>query len=63
MRVKLPFLSKEDVDLAQSGDELVIRIGNFKRHVILPRSMVGRAPSGAKLNGDVLTVSFQDRKE
>jgi arsenite-transporting ATPase len=63
VRVKLPFLTKEDVQLAQSGDELIIRIGNFKRHVILPRSMVGRSPSGAKLDGDVLIVSFADRKK
>jgi arsenite-transporting ATPase len=63
VRVKLPFLSKEDVDLAKSGDELIIRIGNFKRHVILPRSMVGREPSGAKLDGDVLTVTFEQKKE
>ena len=63
LRVKLPFLSKEDVDLAKAGDELVIRIGGFKRHVVLPRSMVGREPNGAKLDGDVLTVTFEDRKE
>jgi len=63
VRVKLPFLSKEDVDLAKSGDELIIRIGNFKRHVVLPRSMVGREPSGAKLDGDVLTVTFEQKKE
>jgi arsenite-transporting ATPase len=63
VRVKLPFLTKEDVELAQSGDELIIRIGNFKRHVILPRSMVGRTPSGAKLDGDVLVVTFADRKK
>jgi len=63
VRVKLPFLSKEDVDLAKSGDELIIRIGNFKRHVVLPRSMVGREPSGAKLDGDVLTVTFEQKSE
>lgn len=61
--VKLPFLSKEDVGLAKRGEELIIRIGNFKRHVILPRSMVSREPSGAKLEGDTLTVTFEDRKE
>ena len=61
--VKLPFLSKEDVGLAKRGEELIIRIGSFKRHVILPRSMVSREPSGAKLEGDTLTVTFEDRKE
>ncbi len=63
VRVKLPFLTKQDVDLSKSGEELIIRIGSFKRHVILPRSMVGRSPRGAALEGDVLTVAFGERGE
>ena len=63
VRVKLPFLSKEDVDLSKSGDELIIRIGGFKKHVVLPRSMAARDPTGAKLEGDTLVITFGGEKD
>ncbi|NOZ24413.1 MAG: TRC40/GET3/ArsA family transport-energizing ATPase [Planctomycetes bacterium] len=58
MTLQTPFITKEDIDLSKSGGELIVRIGNYKRHVLLPRSMAGREPSGAKLDGDKLTVTF-----
>jgi len=59
--LRTPFVTKEDVEVSKSGEELIVRIGNFKRHVLLPRSMVGRDPSGAKLDGDKLVVTFGER--
>jgi len=60
--LKLPFLSKQDVDVHVSGEELIIRIGSFKKHVLLPRSIVGREPSEAKLKDDSLVISFQSEE-
>jgi arsenite-transporting ATPase len=57
----LPFIAREDVDLSAGGDELVVRIGSFKRHVPLPRSYQGAAPTGAKLRGGELTIYFGGR--
>jgi arsenite-transporting ATPase len=58
MMLRTPFITKKDVEVSKSGEELIVRIGNFKRHVLLPRSMAGKEPSGAKLDGDRLIVTF-----
>jgi arsenite-transporting ATPase len=57
--LKLPFVAKEDVELSRSEDQLIIRIGSFKRHVTLPRSMVPLEPSGAEIQGTTLCVNFE----
>jgi arsenite-transporting ATPase len=58
MRLRLPFVSGQEVDLGRSGDELIVRIGGFKRHLLLPRSLAGREPLEAKLEGRELRVTF-----
>ena len=54
----LPFVGKENVDLNVSGDELIVRVGTFKRYVPLPRSYQGAVPTSAKLRNDELTITF-----
>lgn len=38
IKVHLPFIQKREIDLTKVGDELIIRIGNFKKNLILPGS-------------------------
>lgn len=57
--MQLPFLSKQEVDLTKHGDELIITIGGFKRHVALPRSLASTKATGAKLTGKQLVITFQ----
>jgi len=57
-KVKLPFVSKEYVDLFKEEGDLVIRIGSFKRHVFLPRALLKRKPSRATLVNDQLLIFF-----
>ena len=57
--MQLPFLTKQEVDLTKHGDELIITIGGFKRHVALPRSLSSAKATGAKLTGNQLVISFQ----
>ncbi len=59
IKMKLPFISKEDIALSKAGDELVVRIGNFKRHVSLPRSLANVSPTSAKLTDDDLVITFE----
>jgi len=63
IRLHLPFVEKEDVELAKIGEELIIRIGNFKRNIILPRTLVGLEPRRAKLEKEYLTVEFGGNHE
>ncbi|MFC1834372.1 ArsA family ATPase [Thermodesulfobacteriota bacterium] len=58
MSIKLPFVSKEYVDLFKEEGDLVIRIGSFKRHVFLPRVLHNRKPSKASLESNMLSISF-----
>jgi arsenite/tail-anchored protein-transporting ATPase len=58
LSIKLPFVTKEYVDLFKEGGELIVRIGSFKRHVFLPRALVNRKPTRAALQDNVLRVHF-----
>jgi len=58
LRIKLPFVKKDYVDLFKEDGNLVVRIGSFKRHVFLPRVLVGRKPGRASLDNNVLSIAF-----
>jgi len=59
LRIRLPFTSKEAIQITRAADELVIHIGNHKRNLILPRTLAALAVQKAKLDDDVLTVAFE----
>lgn len=58
LRLRLPLVKQSEVDLARFGDELVIDIGNFRRNLILPRTLAGLDVSKASFSGDTLVVHF-----
>jgi len=46
--IKLPFLTKEEVELTRLQEEIIIRIGGFKRHMPLPRHVSNYSDVKAK---------------
>jgi len=56
--MKLPFADKEELDLRCSEDQLIVSVGDFKRHLTLPRSIAHLEPHGARMDGDTLHVEF-----
>jgi arsenite/tail-anchored protein-transporting ATPase len=58
LTMKLPFVTKQYVDLFKEEGDLVVRIGSFKRHVFLPRALMNRKPNKAKLANNVLSITF-----
>ena len=54
--LNLPLVDKKDVDLSKKGTELLVRIGGYKRNILLPDSMVSLRAAGAKIEGDKLRV-------
>lgn len=60
IRVLLPFATKGEIELFKKGDELVVQIGTFRRHIGLPRSMTALSPSRARLESKVLTVEMKE---
>jgi arsenite-transporting ATPase len=59
--LKLPFVKKTDLDLHQNGEELYIQVGNFKRTILIPHSLLSYAIGDAKFEEEKLRISF--RKE
>jgi len=60
IRVLLPFATKGEIELFKKGDELVVQIGTFRRHIGLPRSMTALSPSRARLESKVLTIEMKE---
>jgi arsenite-transporting ATPase len=59
LSMKLPFVMKGEVELHKTEDELIVRVGSFKKHVSLPRSFIRSQPAGARIEGDRLVVQFE----
>jgi len=62
LRLKLPFLVKEHIDLSKISDELVLRIGSYKRHILLPRQVAARTTVKAKIEEPYLNITFSGGK-
>lgn len=60
LRVKLPFIARDNVDMARISDELVVRIGSFKRHMLLPKQIAALSSARAKIEGHYLNIYFDE---
>ena len=58
LAIQAPFLTGGEIHLAKSGDELIVRVGPFKRFVTLPRRVAALEPSEATLEGGYVKVVF-----
>lgn len=58
VRLHLPFASKEEVELTKIGDELIIKMGNFKKSIVLPRVYAVLEPQRARLEEEYLWIDF-----
>ncbi len=58
LKLPLPHVELNKVNLTKRGDELFIRIGNFKRELLLPTVLAHREASNAVFSDGVLNVRF-----
>jgi arsenite-transporting ATPase len=63
VKLHLPFVTKKEIDLIKIGDELIIKIGNFKKNIVLPRAYAVLEPSKARLEEDYLLIEFGGSSE
>jgi len=63
LSLPLPFADKSAIDLTRLGDELIVRIGNVKRNIILPRALATLEVQEARLEGSLLKIRFTGDKE
>ena len=55
---ELPFADRDDLEVARRGDELLVRIGPYRRAILLPDSLRRREVTGAELRKGKLRVTF-----
>ena len=60
LSVELPFADRDDLELGRRGDELLVRVGPYRRAITLPDSLRSRPVAGASLEGGTLKVSFEE---
>jgi arsenite-transporting ATPase len=58
LAMRLPFVSREDLDIHRRGDELFVRVGTYKRNLILPQTLQRLEVRGASFVGDHLEIAF-----
>src|SRR5919108_5454277 len=56
--MRLPFVSREDMDIHRRGDELYVRVGTYKRNLALPQTLQRLEVRGANFVGDQLEIAF-----
>jgi arsenite-transporting ATPase len=59
LRLKVPFTDKGKIELKKVGLELVVRVAEHKRNIILPPALAPYRPQGAKFDDGALTVTFE----
>jgi arsenite-transporting ATPase len=56
--LNMPFLESEKFDVYAQGPEVIVRYGNFKRSLLLPYTLTGRAVTGAEYLDRRLVINF-----
>ena len=60
VHLSLPHATREEVDLARRGDELVVSVGSYRRLLTLPPGMSRHRVSGARVVDGELQVRFEE---
>jgi len=59
LRIDLPFASRGEIELRKRGPQVVVRVGDQKRTLVLPTPIAGYRPAGATLADGALEVRFR----
>jgi arsenite/tail-anchored protein-transporting ATPase len=59
LRLDVPFAEKGDLGLKKIGLEVVVRVGNQKRTIMLPPALAPYSASGARFDDGTLEISFE----
>ena len=58
LALKLPFATRDDLELSTKVDELFVKVGPYRRTIMLPRVLASRSISSAKLVDDRIEIVF-----
>jgi arsenite/tail-anchored protein-transporting ATPase len=58
LSMRLPFVSRDDMDIHRRGEELYVRVGSYKRNLVLPQTLKRMVVREANFAGDHLEITF-----
>jgi arsenite/tail-anchored protein-transporting ATPase len=58
LSLRLPFVSREDMDIHRRGEELYVKVGSYKRNLILPQTLQRLQIHEANFRGEHLDIVF-----
>ena len=61
LSLPLPCLDPDELEVGRSEGELFVRVGSYRRALVLPDSLRRREVANASMRGDYLEVEFADR--
>jgi arsenite/tail-anchored protein-transporting ATPase len=61
LRVPLPFADKSDMDLFRSRDEITLRVGPYRRNIVLPYALWDLEIASATFEQSTLVIRFYDK--
>jgi arsenite-transporting ATPase len=59
LSLELPFAVRDDLELGRRGDELLVKVGPYRRAITLPDSLRSRSVADATLDQGRLVVTFE----
>jgi arsenite/tail-anchored protein-transporting ATPase len=59
LSLRLPFTEKGDLELSTKGDELFVKVGSYRRTIMLPNVLLSRSVTKADLRDERLEVVFE----
>jgi arsenite/tail-anchored protein-transporting ATPase len=59
LNISLPFTARDEVDLSRKDDELIVRVGPYRRTIMLPRMLATKDVSSARMGGDRMEILFE----
>ncbi|MGH2749053.1 MAG: ArsA family ATPase [Actinomycetota bacterium] len=62
LTLKLPFATREELELSSKAEELFVRAGPYRRTIVLPKVLSARGVGSAKLVDDRIEVTFERRE-
>jgi len=61
LSMRLPFVERGDIDVHRKGDELYVRVGSYKRNIVLPHALQRLEVRQARFAEEGLEVRFAER--
>jgi len=56
IQIKLPFIVKDNIEINKVSDELILRLGGFRKNILLPRKVAASKSVKARYEGENLFI-------